>query len=167
MTFHDAPPSASGVAQGVLQVPGLQHDAQHEELQGLRQASLLRGVSTGEKQIHELSLTGILPFDRHVPKAKATIVADTPEMKRLAENSKLQSNVKYHAEFEATKGKFTQIADDPEIQRIKANSQTISNVSYHGVAEQKAEQEKKRSLVEGQPGAPPNAPLGMYLTDVT
>jgi hypothetical protein len=31
---------------------------------------------------------------RHVPKAKATIVADTPEMKRLAENSKIQSNVK-------------------------------------------------------------------------
>lgn len=45
--------------------------------------------------------------------------------RRLAENSKLQSNVKYHAEFEAAKGKFTQIADDPETQRIKANSQVI------------------------------------------
>ena len=32
---------------------------------------------------------------RHVPKAKATIVADTPEMKRLAENSKNQSNVSF------------------------------------------------------------------------
>ena len=32
-----------------------------------------------------------------------------------------------------------------------------SNVSYHGVVEQKLEQEKKRSLVEGQPGAPPTA----------
>ncbi len=60
-----------------------------------------------------------------MPKAKATVIADTPENRRLAENSKLQSNVKYHAEFEAAKGKFTQIADDPEIKRIKANSQTI------------------------------------------
>ena len=33
-----------------------------------------------------------------------------------------------------------------------------SNVSYHGVVEQKLEQEKKRSLVEGQPGAPPALP---------
>ena len=32
----------------------------------------------------------------------------------------VQSNVKYHADFEATKGKFTQIADDPETLRIKA-----------------------------------------------
>ncbi len=64
--------------------------------------------------------------------------------------------VKYHAEFEAAKGKFTQIADDPEIQRIKANTATISNVSYHDVAGQKAEQEKKRSLVDGQEGAPNN-----------
>eukprot|EP00095_Tigriopus_kingsejongensis_P003572 maker-scaffold140_size315649-snap-gene-0.13 protein:Tk03572 transcript:maker-scaffold140_size315649-snap-gene-0.13-mRNA-1 annotation:"lim and sh3 domain protein lasp-like" len=98
---------------------------------------------------------GKLPYcGAHVPKAKATIVSDTPEMKRLAENSKNQSTVKYHADFEASKGKFTQIADDPEILRIKANSQTISNVSYHGVVEQKAAQEKKRSLVEGQTGAP-------------
>ena len=48
-----------------------------------------------------------------------------PLFRRLAENSNLQSNVKYHAEFEAAKGKFTQIADDPETQRIKANSQVI------------------------------------------
>ena len=50
--------------------------------------------------------------------------------RRLAENSKLQSNVKYHAEFEAAKGKFTQIADDPETQRIKANSQVIRLVFW-------------------------------------
>ena len=64
-------------------------------------------------------------FFSHVPKAKATVVADTPEMKRLAENSKIQSNSKYHADFEASKGKFTAIAEDPEMQRLKANSETI------------------------------------------
>lgn len=47
---------------------------------------------------------------RHIPKAKATAIADTPELKRIAENTKIQSNVKYHADFEKTKGKFTQVS---------------------------------------------------------
>lgn len=34
-------------------------------------------------------------FSRHVPKAKATTMADTPELKRIQENTKLQSNVSY------------------------------------------------------------------------
>lgn len=32
---------------------------------------------------------------RHIPKAKHTTVAETPELKRLAENTKLQSNVSF------------------------------------------------------------------------
>lgn len=91
---------------------------------------------------------------RHVPKAKATIVADTPEMKRLAANSKIQSNVQYHAEFEASKSKFTVVADDPESKRLAANTRTISNITYHGLVEQKEEQEKKRSMNEGEVGGP-------------
>ena len=72
-----------------------------------------------------LSMKNYKGFDKlpycgaHVPKAKATVVADTPENKRLAENTKVQSNIQYHADFEATKGKFTQIADDPETIRLK------------------------------------------------
>jgi hypothetical protein len=31
--------------------------------------------------------------ESHVPKAKATTVADTPEFKRISENTKIQSNV--------------------------------------------------------------------------
>lgn len=62
---------------------------------------------------------------RHVPKAKATTMAETPELKRIAENTKLQSNVKYHADFEKAKGKFTQVADDPETLRIKQNTKII------------------------------------------
>lgn len=62
---------------------------------------------------------------RHVPKAKATTMAETPELKRIAENTKLQSNVKYHADFERSKGKFTQVADDPETLRIKQNTKII------------------------------------------
>lgn len=84
--------------------------------------------------------------EAHIPKAKATTVAETPELKRIAENTKLQSNVKYHAEFEKTKGKLTQVADDPETLRIKQNSKIISNVAYHGELQKKAAMEQKRNI---------------------
>ena len=95
-------------------------------------------------------------YSRHVPKAKATIVADTPEMKRLASNTKIQSNVQYHAEFEANKAKFTSVTDDPESKRLAANQQTISNISYHGLVEKKEEEEKKRSVISDEPPSVPN-----------
>lgn len=85
---------------------------------------------------------------RHVPKVKPTTMAETPELKRIAENTKIQSNVKYHADFERSKGKFTQVADDPETLRIKANSKIISNVAYHGDLEKKAAMEKQRVMTD-------------------
>lgn len=85
---------------------------------------------------------------RHIPKAKATAIADTPELKRIAENTKIQSNVQYHADFEKQKGKLTQVADDPETLRIKQNTKHISNVAYHGDLEKKAAMEKQREVVE-------------------
>uniref|UniRef100_A0A2A4JXV4 SH3 domain-containing protein n=1 Tax=Heliothis virescens TaxID=7102 RepID=A0A2A4JXV4_HELVI len=75
-------------------------------------------------------------------------MAETPELKRIAENTKIQSNVKYHADFEKSKGKFTQVADDPETLRIKANTKIISNVAYHGELEKKAQMEKQRQINE-------------------
>lgn len=86
--------------------------------------------------------------EAHIPKAKATTMAETPELKRIAANTKIQSNVKYHADFEASKGKFTQVADDPEMLRIKQNTKIISNVAYHGDLQRKAEMEQKRQLNE-------------------
>ncbi|XP_045538341.1 LIM and SH3 domain protein Lasp isoform X2 [Papilio machaon] len=92
---------------------------------------------------------GKLPYcEAHVPKAKHTTMAETPELKRIAENTKLQSNVKYHADFEKSKGKFTQVADDPETLRIKANTKIISNVAYHGDLAKKAAMEKQRQINE-------------------
>ncbi|KAF9809270.1 hypothetical protein SFRURICE_015733 [Spodoptera frugiperda] len=82
---------------------------------------------------------------RHVPKAKHTTMAETPELKRIAENTKIQSNVKYHADFEKSKGIHT---DDPETLRIKANTKIISNVAYHGELEKKAQMEKQRQINE-------------------
>ncbi|XP_018576121.1 LIM and SH3 domain protein F42H10.3 [Anoplophora glabripennis] len=84
--------------------------------------------------------------EAHIPKAKATTMAETPELKRIAENTKLQSNVKYHADFEKSKGKFTQVADDPETLRIKQNTKIISNISYHGELQKKAEMEQRRQI---------------------
>ncbi|KAF2895734.1 hypothetical protein ILUMI_10438 [Ignelater luminosus] len=86
--------------------------------------------------------------EAHIPKAKATTMAETPELRRIAENTKLQSNVKYHEDFEKSKGKFTQVADDPETLRIKQNSKIISNVAYHGELQKKAEMEQRRTINE-------------------
>ena len=83
----------------------------------------------------------------HCPQAKATTVADTPEIRRLAENTRIQSQAKYHEDFEKSKGKgFTAIADDPETRRIKETSKIISNVAYHGELERKKQMEEKRGL---------------------
>ncbi|VEN43904.1 unnamed protein product [Callosobruchus maculatus] len=90
--------------------------------------------------------------EAHIPKAKATTMAETPELKRIAENTKIQSNVKYHADFEKSKGKFTQVADDPETLRIKQNTKIISNVAYHGDLLRKAEMEQRRQLNENTNG---------------
>lgn len=87
-------------------------------------------------------------YYRHIPKAKATTIADTPELKRIAENTKIQSNVQYHADFEKLKGKVTQVADDPETLRIKQNTKQISNVAYHGDLEKKAAMERQRETNE-------------------
>lgn len=84
---------------------------------------------------------------RHCPQARATAVADTPESRRLAENTRLQSQVKYHEDFEKQKGKVTQVADDPETLRIRNTSKIISNVAYHGELEKKKQMEEKRTLL--------------------
>ncbi|XP_063239117.1 LIM and SH3 domain protein Lasp [Bacillus rossius redtenbacheri] len=97
--------------------------------------------------------------EAHIPKAKATTMAETPELKRIAENTKIQSNVKYHAEFEKAKGKFTQVVDDPELLRIKQNTRIISNVAYHGDLEKKAAMEQKRGTTSDNENSNGNLPV--------
>jgi LIM and SH3 domain protein lasp len=79
-------------------------------------------------------------------------VADTPEARRLAANTKIQSNINYHADFEKSKGKVTQVADDPEILRICNTSKIISNVVYHRELEKKKQMEQKRNLLSDTNG---------------
>ncbi|KAI2799113.1 LIM and SH3 domain protein 1, partial [Blomia tropicalis] len=88
-----------------------------------------------------------LPYcNAHTPVARATTVVDTPETRRLAENTKIQSQAKYHADFEKQKGKLTQVADDPETLRIRNQSKIISNATYHGEYEKKKQMEERRGI---------------------
>jgi hypothetical protein len=80
----------------------------------------------------------------HYPKTIASVVADTPEMSRLARNTQLQSQVKYHADYEKMKGTKIEVADDPELQRHRQNTKVQSQVQYHGELEKKRQQESNR-----------------------
>jgi len=67
----------------------------------------------------------------HYPQQKPTVVTDNPEMQRIKENTKLQSQAKYHEDFEKSKGTYISISDDPEMRRAIENSKIISQVKYH------------------------------------
>lgn len=82
----------------------------------------------------------------HYPQTKHTQVADTPEARRIAENTKIQSQVQYHADFEKLKGHKTSVAEDPETARIKQNTAIQSNINYWGVREQRNMMEEKRPM---------------------
>lgn len=86
-----------------------------------------------------------LPYcNAHYPETKFTQVADTPENRRIADNTKIQSNVKYHEDFEKQKGKKMTVVDDPETQRVKQNTQNFSQVAYSGHKEVLKDMEYKR-----------------------
>lgn len=69
-------------------------------------------------------------------------------MRRLAENTKFQSQVKYHADYEKMKGTKIQITDDPELTRHLQNSRIQSQALYHGELEKKKIQDTNRPKEE-------------------
>ncbi|XP_054751045.1 LIM and SH3 domain protein 1-like [Lytechinus pictus] len=70
----------------------------------------------------------------HYPTTKFTAVADTPENRRLQQQTKNQSNLQYHAEHKKNLEKFTAVSDDPESRRLAKNTQQSSNVAYKAAA---------------------------------
>ncbi|XP_069121571.1 LIM and SH3 domain protein F42H10.3-like isoform X15 [Argopecten irradians] len=73
-----------------------------------------------------------LPYcNAHYPKTTHTVVAETPETRRIAENTKIQSNVQYHSDFERSKGAYTQVPDTVDMKRLLLNTQNISAIQYH------------------------------------
>ncbi|KAI6240093.1 hypothetical protein M3Y99_00494300 [Aphelenchoides fujianensis] len=105
---------------------------------GPRPETVLRAVSSSFA-IHLLSF-----LLRHYPKTVATVIADTPEMKRVADNTRYQSQHKYHEQYEKMKGTKIDVVNDPEIARNLANSKMQSNVAYHNELERKQKQEAVR-----------------------
>jgi len=98
----------------------------------------------------------------HYPTTKFTAVAETPEMQRLAQNTKMQSQIKYHEDFEKNiKGTKIQVSDDPETQRLKAASANISQVEYRGLRERAQEMEQYRqNIPQNQEGGAPRREPG-------
>ena len=86
----------------------------------------------------------------HYPSLTATTVAETPESKRLANQSKNQSQIQYHADFEKSKSEFTTVVDTPETSRLLSQSKNQSQVQYH------AEYEKTKGAesIVGKDSAP-------------
>uniref|UniRef100_A0A8C3IQB7 Nebulin n=1 Tax=Chrysemys picta bellii TaxID=8478 RepID=A0A8C3IQB7_CHRPI len=75
---------------------------------------------------------------------KAAYVLDTPEMRRVRENQRHISTVKYHEDFEKHKGSFTPVVTDPITERVKKNMQDFSDIHYRGIQRKVVEMERKR-----------------------
>ncbi|XP_074652007.1 LIM and SH3 domain protein F42H10.3-like isoform X2 [Tubulanus polymorphus] len=84
----------------------------------------------------------------HYPTTKFTSVADTPENKRIAENTRNQSQVTYHKAFEDARGQYTPVAADVEMTRLLQNQERVSLVQYHAQFEK---QKGQKISVESDP----------------
>ncbi|CAF2502488.1 unnamed protein product [Rotaria sp. Silwood2] len=74
-----------------------------------------------------------MPYcNAHYPQPKPTVVADNPEMQRIRLLTDIQSNAKYHEDFNKSKGKFTVVADDPALIRAKEQQRMVSQAEYTG-----------------------------------
>ncbi|XP_060591347.1 LIM and SH3 domain protein Lasp-like isoform X14 [Ruditapes philippinarum] len=88
-----------------------------------------------------------LPYcNAHYPQTKHTAVADTPESRRIAENTKIQSNIEYRREFEESKSRYYQVTDTPEMKTNLRNTQNISMIKYH--AEYEKQKGKKITVAD-------------------
>lgn len=86
-----------------------------------------------------------MPYcEPHYPKTVASVVVDTPEMRRVAENTKNQSQVQYHAAYEKSKGTKIDVADDPEMERHRKNMQAQSQIAYSGELDKRKKMEEVR-----------------------
>ncbi|XGW17931.1 hypothetical protein V3C99_002494 [Haemonchus contortus] len=101
-----------------------------------------------------------MPYcEPHYPKTVASVVMDTPEMRRVAENTKNQSQVQYHAAYEKTKGTKIEVADDPEMERHRKNMQAQSQIAYTGELDKRKKMEEVRpTFVPAEASGKPKEP---------
>nr|AEY80344.1 LASP class LIM protein ML038835b [Mnemiopsis leidyi] len=95
----------------------------------------------------------------HYPKVKFTQVAETPENKRLKENSDANSKAKYTAEFQKQKGTkiSTSVANDVSTLRLKQVQEQTSHAAYH---------KKFNEEIKGSATATTGDIKGAYLKDL-
>ncbi|XP_036359953.1 LIM and SH3 domain protein 1 isoform X28 [Octopus sinensis] len=68
----------------------------------------------------------------HYPTTKFTSVADTPENRRIATNTKIQSSMHYRSDFTKLKGTATQVTvESLEMKRHAENAKNLSAIQYH------------------------------------
>ncbi|CAF3970562.1 unnamed protein product [Adineta steineri] len=85
-----------------------------------------------------LNVKNVKGYDRmpycnvHYPQPKPTVVVDNPEMQRIRALTDIQSNAKYHEDFNKSKGKFTAVTDNPELTRAKEHQRIVSQAEYTG-----------------------------------
>merc|ERR1719336_427990 len=96
-----------------------------------------------------------MPYcNAHVPKAKATVVTDTPENKRLAENTKVQSNISYHdvkgikddqEKKRSLQGGGENVVKSPETEEFRRPDQVpeMSNSEYSRQQQQQQQQQQQ------------------------
>ncbi|KAF7634004.1 hypothetical protein Mgra_00006634 [Meloidogyne graminicola] len=95
--------------------------------------------------------------EAHYPKTVPSAVADTPDMERVRLNTKNQSSVQYHEQFEKMKGTKIEVADDPETKRLMDNTKAQSLAHYHGEHKKKVDQDSQRPA-----GESPNPATGLF-----
>uniref|UniRef100_A0A8C4QGW4 LIM and SH3 domain protein 1 n=1 Tax=Eptatretus burgeri TaxID=7764 RepID=A0A8C4QGW4_EPTBU len=104
----------------------------------------------------------------HYPKQSFTTVADTPENIRLREQSKLQSQIKYHEDFEKSKKKLGGLSlDDPSMGSMQGSHQPRHGAGYGKVQDSgyyKGEQQHNipTSPVRQQASTPKNVFQALY-----
>ncbi|XP_071788302.1 LIM and SH3 domain protein 1-like isoform X3 [Asterias amurensis] len=92
-----------------------------------------------------------LPYcNTHYPTTKFTAVADTPENRRLSQQTKNQSDLVYHKDHKSDLSKFSNVTDTPASETFKKNQMNISDVHYQNKVGQRDQMEAAR--LAGQSG---------------
>lgn len=80
----------------------------------------------------------------HYPTTRFTSVADTPENKRLAQQSKQQSDLEYRKDREGYMKEFTQVSDNVSTRQAQQQQRLASNIGYQSAPSQPARVEPSR-----------------------
>jgi hypothetical protein len=116
-----------------------------------------------------LNLKNYVGFDKrpycnaHNPskRLQATVVAETPEGRRIQEITKLNSGVEYRKDYEQSKGQMISIADDPSMTHARQISVNASGYRSNQYGDEEYDEEQQQGPVAtpfANPAAAPPPP---------